>query len=169
MVGEVAGRVDQRKMREGLRKIAYQLFGSRFVLLAQQAHIIAERQHPFKQLQGVFATTKHQIGICKPETAREKHAFAGRQSIVRNDGIVALYESMSQETVLDTGDGADNARVLWRQKSDGGQHQQAGVELLAPPGPVPPVAEAHYNRASSLSAAQGYAAFIRAIRNPDCR
>lgn len=29
----------------------------------------------------------------------------------------------------------------------------------------PAVTEAHYNRASSISAAQGYAAFIRAIRS----
>src|SRR5262249_16435642 len=131
MVGEIAGRVHQREVRESLRKIAYQLSGSRFVFLAQQANIIPKEQHPFEQLQGVFETTEHQIGICKPETAREKHTFAGWQSIIRNRGIVALYESVSQETILDTGDSADNARILWWQKSDGRQHQQTGVELLA--------------------------------------
>ena len=45
---QIVGRVDQREMREGLRKIAQLPLGGRVVFLGQKSYVVAHGQKSFK-------------------------------------------------------------------------------------------------------------------------
>src|SRR5262245_16090787 len=58
---KVAGAVDQGKMGEGLREITHQAFELGFVLLAEQAEIVAQTQQPLKEPGCVVVSAEHDI------------------------------------------------------------------------------------------------------------
>ena len=131
IMGKIAGCIDQSKVGKGLGKVANQLPTARLVFLAQQSHIIAKRQQPLEQVQRLLAAAEHQISVRQPKTAGEEYALTSGQAVVRHLRIVTQDEAIPQETVFDSGDRAANALVMWRQKSNCRQEQQAGVEFLA--------------------------------------
>ena len=89
--------VDQRHMRECLRKIAEQLARGGIVFLAQQADIVAERDQPLEQGVCVVEPAEHHIGIDQPEAARQERAFARRQPVVRARGVVAQHQTADHQ------------------------------------------------------------------------
>src|SRR4029077_1950603 len=82
-VAQVAGRVDQRDVREGLREVSEMPPRARIILLAQESDIVAKRDKLLEQPHGIVAAAEQQIGVNQPEAARKERSFAGRQAVLR--------------------------------------------------------------------------------------
>ncbi len=79
---QIIGAVDQREMREGLRKIADQALELRIVFLAQQADIVAKPDQPPKQPLGLVESFLQNVGVDQPEAAGQERALARRQRVL---------------------------------------------------------------------------------------
>src|SRR5262249_38062964 len=68
-LGQVARRVDQRDVREGLREIAQQPPGRRVVLLRQQAHVVAQAKETLEDLPCLRGPPLQREVVGEPERA----------------------------------------------------------------------------------------------------
>src|SRR4051794_13483134 len=80
---EIARRIDEREMREGLREIADEASRRRLVFLAHQADVVAQRYELFEQAHRLLAPAAHQISVGEPEAAGKKDALATLQAVLR--------------------------------------------------------------------------------------
>ena len=67
--------VDQRDVRQRLRKITGLAAGHRVEFFGEQAEIIGDGDDAVEQGLRLFELTRQHIGIGKPEAAGEKRAF----------------------------------------------------------------------------------------------
>src|SRR5271163_1295143 len=69
---QIIGAVDEREMRERLRKIADQALEVRIVFFAQQADIVAQPDQPSEQLFSFAEALLQYVDVDQPETAGEE-------------------------------------------------------------------------------------------------
>src|SRR5690349_11003464 len=67
---KIVGAVDERDVREGLRKIAQLAFETRVVFLGQQANVVAQSKQPLEETMRVFVTAHRFQTVDQPERAR---------------------------------------------------------------------------------------------------
>ena len=75
---QVARRIDERHVRQRLRKIAEHASFSRVVLLREQADVIAESDQTLEQCFRVGPASAEAKGVGEPERAGEEQPFSGR-------------------------------------------------------------------------------------------
>src|SRR6476660_9653808 len=80
-VGQVPGGVDERDVRERLRKVADEALLHDVVLLRQQSQIVSQRQEPAKQLVRLARASLQRVVVRQPERAGEKRPLACRQTV----------------------------------------------------------------------------------------
>src|SRR5689334_22115050 len=102
----------------------------RVIFFREQPDIVAETYQPLEQLFCVVAAAEQQVGIREPETAGEKRAFAGRQSVLRLAGVVAQHETVGEQLALDRLHGAAIARIIGLEESERREQQQARIEIM---------------------------------------
>lgn len=123
--------VDESEMGKGLGKIAGEAAKVGVVFFGEQAERRAERKKAFEEGEGFVAATEQSEAIDKPEGAREKRAFAGGETVDIRVlvGVVTLDETVGGEFALDGVDGANDTRIVDRQKADERQHEETRIEL----------------------------------------
>src|ERR1700761_3191691 len=104
-------RIDEREMRESLRKVAEVATVVRIVFLRQKPHVIAQSQQPLEQSASLVVTTQQHIIVDQPEAAGEKGALARGQAVDCGPGVIAQDKSVAQQLALDGGDCALDARI----------------------------------------------------------
>src|SRR6476646_2505695 len=75
------GRPYQREVRERLWEIAELPPGDRFVLLGEQAVVVAEVEQSLEELTRLFALALQRQRGNQPEGAGQEHAFARREPV----------------------------------------------------------------------------------------
>src|ERR1043166_1083849 len=118
-------------MREGLREIPKQAPFHGIVFFREQPHIVADRQQPLEQPARLRAAPHPPIGVGEPEGAREKDAFARRETVPRlaRAGLVSLEKTLPHQTSLDRLDRAAHAVIVRRKESHEGNEEKACVDL----------------------------------------
>src|SRR5262245_2385932 len=111
---DVLGRVHKRDVGEGLREVADGALRGEIVLFGQQAQIVGQADEPLVQALGVRQASGQNVGVCKPEAAREKGAFTRRQSVVGRGRVVPEHQPAPQQLLLNSPDGAQHACVVGR-------------------------------------------------------
>ena len=106
--------VDQRNMRERLRKVPELASEPRIVFLRQEADIVAQRHEPLEQLPRLGDASLQDEIVGEPEAAGEKRPFARRQPVNHLSGVVAQYEPVDDEAPLNRLEGARDPRVRRR-------------------------------------------------------
>ena len=94
---EVVSRIDERNVRESLRKIAGQAFRSRVVFLRQKPDIVAQARKSFEKPAPIGDAAEHHKAVGKPEAAGQEGALARRQPILRSFGVVAQNEALGRD------------------------------------------------------------------------
>src|SRR2546423_913299 len=126
-VAQVASRVDERDVRESLRKVSEMTPRAWIILLAQKSDIVAQRDKLLEEPHGIIPAAEQQIGVRQPEAASEEGAFAGRQAVFRLERVVAQHQSIDDKSPLDRRDGAAIARVVGLDEANWCEQQQAGI------------------------------------------
>ena len=81
-LSQIEGGIDQRDMRQRLRKIAQQMAGFGIVLLAQQANVVANGQEALEQSASIILAVYQHVGIHQPELhARKTPSSDGKPSL----------------------------------------------------------------------------------------
>src|SRR5260370_25956818 len=114
-----------------LRKISQHAAAQWIDLLRQQADVVAACEQAFEQIARFRNAALQDVIVDEPETAGEEGAFTRGQTISRSFGPVPQYELViHQQSLLDCLQRAADPRVRRGQKTDEGDQQQTGVELL---------------------------------------
>src|SRR5690349_2953107 len=87
-VADIVGRIDERDVRERLRKIAQLALSARVVFLGEQPNIVAQADEPVEHVLRLDQAASHHISVGKPETAGQKGAFAGRETVLGGGRVV---------------------------------------------------------------------------------
>jgi hypothetical protein len=103
---EVVNRVDQGKMRTGLREVAALPHCLRVIPLRKQTDVVAKRQKAFEQAAGIIHSALLRIGIDKPRAAGQKCSLTRQQAVFRLFNTVSQNEALPDETSLNGGDGS---------------------------------------------------------------
>src|SRR5262245_42982940 len=111
---DVVRGVHERDVGEGLREVADGALSTEIVLFGQQAQIVGQADEPLVQALGVRQASGQNVGVCKPEAAREKGAFTRRQSVVGRGRVVPEHQPAPQQLLLNSPDGAQHACVVGR-------------------------------------------------------
>src|SRR5215471_3787110 len=101
----------------------------RIIFFREQADIVAQRKKALEQCACFGVAMLQLIIIGKPESAREKDAFSGRQAINVRLCSITQHKAVDHELPLDRRDGAAHPWIVCRQKADEGDQQEARVEL----------------------------------------
>src|SRR5262249_33306009 len=125
------GGVDQRHVAEGLREVALLAARLGFVLLGEQAEVVADGEQALEQYLGILTPADLDPGVAQPEAAGQEGAFARFQAVVDLLGVVAPHEAVDQKLALDRLDRADEARIVGLHEADRCEQEQARVELVA--------------------------------------
>ena len=78
---QAQGGSDEGKMRECLREIAELPLCAWVVFFCEQANIVAQRKQALEQGACFGVPMLQLVVVGKPEAAREKHTFSGRQAV----------------------------------------------------------------------------------------
>src|SRR5215213_8205453 len=132
MLGEGERGLDERQVRERLRKVAELHPGPRIVFFAQEAEIVTQSEQAIEQRLRFVQPALHSEDFDQPERASQEDAFARWEPI---DMLLILASVAKQETVdtelaSDRFDGRDESRIVRRQEADDRHEQNAGVELV---------------------------------------
>src|ERR1700722_13904613 len=100
----------------------------RIVFFSQQPAVVAQCQQALEYSPRLLVPSEQHIGVHEPEAAREESALPGRQAVDRGPGVIAHHESLAKELAFDCGDRALDAGIVWRQKADDGDEQEARVQ-----------------------------------------
>jgi hypothetical protein len=93
-------------MRECLREIAELPPRMRIVFFREQADIVAKREQALEQGECFGIAVLQLVIVGKPESAREKHAFSGRQAVNVRLGSITEHKAVDHKLPLDCRDGA---------------------------------------------------------------
>src|SRR5215212_3179330 len=132
MLGEGERGLDERQVRERLRKVAELHLGPRILFFAQKAEIVTQSEQAIEQRLRFVQPALHGEDFDQPERASQEDTFTRRQPI---DMLLLLASVAKQETVdtqlaSDRLDGRDESRIVRRQEADDRHEQDAGVELV---------------------------------------
>src|ERR1700728_2192065 len=116
--GQVVRAIDEAYMRERLREVSYLPLEPRIVFLRQQPKVVAQREQPLEHIARLAVAAGQRKVIDQPEGAGQKRALAGRESVHSGFGLITADQTVVHELALDSGDGADDARIFCREKSD---------------------------------------------------
>src|SRR5712691_2602591 len=122
--------VDEREVRECLRKVSELAVRDRVVLLGEQADVVAQVEQSLEQLARLLDVALQREHVREPERARQEHALARRQPVLDLGGPVAQNESVDDQLAPDRVDGGDEARIRRGQKADQRHQEDARVELV---------------------------------------
>ena len=128
--GQVVGGVDQRDVREGLRKVADLAGEARVVLLGEESDVVTQRKQVLEKLAGLLDASLQDEIVGQPKAAGQKCPFSGRQAVHQLSGVVPHDETVDDEALLDCFHRSDDTRVGRRKESDERKQQEARVERL---------------------------------------
>src|SRR5215211_2897967 len=128
--GKLDRAVDQRQVGKRLWEVADQPLCPRVVLLAQQPHVVAQREQPLEELLGLAVAADAPQSIDHPEAADQKRALAPREAVVGLICPVAQDEAVLGQLVADRLDGTDHPFVVVGQKADARDEQRARIQSL---------------------------------------
>src|SRR5438067_933305 len=131
LAGKAVGGVDERQVRQRLGKIAELDSGFDVIFFGEQADIVADRKEALEDAPALFGSALENEVVGEPEAAREKNAFARRQAVAYRVGVIAAHETIDHEALLDRGEGADDAGIARRKKTDERNEQGCGIDLWA--------------------------------------
>src|SRR5271170_4539477 len=102
---EVVGRIDQRNVGEGLRKISELTSKNRIVLLGQQANVIAQPEQTLEEIPRLLMAAGQRIIVREPERTRHERSLTRRQSIDPALSRVSEHQASINQFPLDRTDG----------------------------------------------------------------
>ena len=132
MQGErkVAGGVDQRYVREGLRKVAKRLAGLGVQHLRIQPKVIAAAEHALEQDTRLVQFADGREVADEPKRAHGEDAFVAVKAVIGLLGRVASQEPIHLQLGPDTVHRRAHPGVFGRQEANHRHHEQRGVSVL---------------------------------------
>src|SRR5215213_1200574 len=129
-VGESERAVDQRQVRQRLREVADQPLCTRVVLLAQQPHVVTQREQPLEELFGLALAADAPQRLDQPEAADQERSLVPGKAVVGFARAVAQDEAVFGQLVSYRLDGAYHPLVVVGQEPDARDEQRACVERV---------------------------------------
>jgi hypothetical protein len=115
---EVESAVDERKMRERLRKISQLAVFFGIVFFRQKADIVAQRKQMLEKRARFVDPALQDVVVNHPKTTGEKGSFVPHQAVHRASGVITCDQAILHQVLLDRGHCALDAVVFRREKSD---------------------------------------------------
>src|SRR5580698_4170231 len=130
LVCQIERSIDQRDMREGLRKIAHHSFELEVVLLRKQAEVIAQLEQAFKERSRVLHATNCLEAAHHPKAAGKKHTLTRGQSVLYLRRVVAQHETCRHKLTFNRLNRTFDAWIAARQETDHRHQEQGGVQIF---------------------------------------